>query len=176
MVTTFSTVNVDGLVIRTAWDPCFVGPTELLITIDPHGYIKGKGITEYSIRRLSLHTMNPLTSVETGSLRVVGDWLRQHKPIFRKRAEDPQSFFAHVALFVVLCIQEGEMGARRILANYASVTPSMAKSWIDTSRRMGMLADSSSGRDLGRVYGTLTDKARAILAASQSSFPGEMAA
>lgn len=167
----FQTVNADGLVIRTAWDDFHAGPVELLITIDHADHPDGKGITERLIRRLSLQSMAPESMKTDGSLRVVGDWLEKRKPGLRTRPEDPQEFFAHVALFFVLTIQGGEKGVTRVLANYSGVNPSMAREWIAKARRLGMLTTPRAGCYTGRAVGHLTDKARTILASKSLNMP-----
>jgi hypothetical protein len=119
--------------------------------------------------------MNPDTLKILGSLRVVGDWLAGNKPGFRQRPEDASTFYAHVALFYALAVQEGEKGVTQVLANYAGVRPRMATTWVETARRLGMLTSGPAIRLAGRACGELTDKARAYLV-SQSTSPQEAAA
>jgi hypothetical protein len=168
----FQTVKVDGLVIRSAWDPYHAGPVELHITLDHRATSDGRGITERKLRHLSLVSIAPESPEPTEGLRVVGDWLDEHKPRLRARVADPELFFAHVALFFVLAIRDGMKGVYRVLANYAGIRPSMARTWVEKARRLGMLA--SNGIKLatvGRAFGILTDKARQVLA-SQSFIEG----
>lgn len=164
---TYNTIRQDGMVIRTAWDEYHAGPVELLITIDHSAPSNGVGITERSIREIPpLHQMAPDIKGVT-SLRVVGAWIEQNKPLPRQRPENPPLFYARVALFVAMASREGERGSCRILANCAGVRPHKAKEWIATSRRLGMLTPKSS--NAGRAYGYLTDKARETLASQSQS-------
>lgn len=172
---TFNTVAVGGLIVRTGWDTSFLDPVELLITIDYAKYPLGRGITERAIRHLDFRSMNPDTLKILGSLRVVGEWLAANKPGFRQRPEDANIFYAHVALFYALAVQEGERRVVQVLANYAAVKVRMATAWVETSRRLGMLTSSPAIRLAGRACGELTDRARAFLA-SQSTGPQEMVA
>jgi hypothetical protein len=172
---TFNTVAVGGLIVRTGWDTSFLDPVELLITIDYAKYPLGKGITERAIRHLDFRSMNPDTLKILGSLRVVGEWLAAHKPAFRQRPEDASLFFAHVALFYALAVQEGERRVVQVLANYAAVRVRMATAWVETARRLGMLTNGPAVRQAGKACGELTDKARAFLA-NRSTGPQEMAA
>lgn len=157
----FNTVEVDGLIVRTAWDEYHIGPVELLITVD--NAPAGKGIPDRFIHRLSLQSMTPDTIRTVGSLRVVGDWLEKNKPQFRKRPTDSPLFYASVALFFTLVVQEGGKGVCNTLANYTGVRPSMARLWIDQARKRGMLTDNKAKNTAGRACGILTDKAREIL-------------
>lgn len=162
---TYATTHVGGLIVRTAWDEYHAGPVELLIVLDTSVPNKGKGITERSVRGLPLRSMAPARPKTQGSLKVVGAWLDTHKPALRMRVEDPSVFFAHVALFFVLAVENGERGVIRLLANYAGVRPTRARKWILIARKLGFLGDD--GLDLetaGRAHGVLTDKARQVLA------------
>ena len=169
---TLRTIRVDGLVIRTAWDDDFVGPVEVLITID-HRAIRpaGKGISDRALRALSLQSMAPESGPTLGDLRYVKDWLAANKPALRKRPQDPEEFYAHVALFFVLALRDGERSVVRVLANYAAVRPYRAREWIETARRLGMLTGTPAGTQAGRACGNLTDKARATLASREVDNP-----
>lgn len=163
MVTT-NIIRADGLVIETAWDELYAGPVKLFISIDPGLHIVGKGITQRALERLSLQSMCPDEMKAIGSLKVVGDWLDKNKPIFRRRPENPDEWYAHVALFFVLAVQAGHSGVSQILANYAGVRPRMSREWIERSRKVGMLTENTTRHHGGRAYGSLTDKARETLA------------
>lgn len=173
---TFNTVSVGGLIIRTGWDTEFLDPIELLITIDHTKYPLGRGITREQVRHLDFKSMNPHTLKILGSLRVVGEWLAVHKPGFRQRPEDANTFYAHVALFYALAVQEGERRVVQVLANYAAVKVRMATAWVETSRRLGMLTGGPALNLAGRACGQLTDKARAFLAVQSTSPQGAAAA
>lgn len=173
---TFQTVTVDGLVIRTAWDERHAGPVELHITIDHSARQAGRGIPQWFIHNLSLQSLTPASMKTPGSILTVGSWLEKNKPTPRKRVEDPTTFFAHVALFFVLVIESGEKGVSRLLANYAKVRPTMARQWIEKARQLGMLTENATRHHLGRAFGMLTDKARAILASGHLVTEGAVAA
>lgn len=169
---TFNTVRVSGLVVTTGWDSRNLDPVELLITVD---HSTGRGITREQIRHLEFKSMNPNTLKILGSLRVVGEWLASNKPGFRQRPEDSNVFYAHVALFYALAVQEGERGITQVLANYAGVRPRMATTWVEVARKRGMLTSGPTIRLAGRACGDLTEKARAYLAGDQSTSHLEVA-
>jgi len=154
----------DGLVIETVWDENHVGPIELHVTLDPDTRQDGRGIPQESVKYLSLQSLAPDSFRIAGDLCSVGAWLQaNHNPKRPSRPDNPELFYSHVALFVALAAQDGTKGTSTVMAAMAAVRPSMSRIWVAAARKRGYLTPNPGGRPSGRSYGTITEKARAIL-------------